>query len=134
MTAVLAARFVTAPRRWVLAGVVMVAVGLRVWSVGDSGASICFVKQCTGASCPGCGMTRSLGHLVRGDLASSWRLHPLAIVFLVEAVVVWIILEATRTRRVTFDWHRHGTRWLAAHIPLLIGVWVVRIVSGTLPT
>jgi hypothetical protein len=111
----------------------MAAVGLRAWSVDDASSPVCFVKQCTGASCPGCGLTRSFGHLVRGDLVSSWRLHPLAIVFLIESVAVWIVLEMTRNGRMTFDWNRHGTWWLAAHIPLLIGVWAVRMLTGTLP-
>ena len=126
-------RLVAAPRRWVGAVLVMLALGLRVWSPDDAGSPICFVKRCTGASCPGCGLTRSFGHLARGDLAASWRLHPLAIVFLIEAVAVWVIVELTGRERMTFDWQRHGTIWLAAHIPLLLGVWIVRIATGTLP-
>jgi hypothetical protein len=109
------------------------AVALRLWSPEESGNPVCFVKRCTGAACPGCGLTRSFGHLVRGDLAGSWRLHPLAVVFLVEAVAVWGLVELGRAGRFRFDWRRHGTWWLAIHVPLLIGVWVVRAVSGTLP-
>jgi hypothetical protein len=124
-----------AARPWVATILLTVAaVGLRAWSPTDDQASaVCFVKRCTGVSCPGCGMTRGLAYLVRGDLAAAWRNHPLAVMIAAEITVATALLWLTSRRAVRFDWSRHGTLWLAAHIPLLLGVWVIRAVGGTLP-
>lgn len=133
MTTMAMARIVTAPRRWIVAAAALFALVLRAWAPESADNPVCFIKRCTGASCPGCGLTRSFGHLLRGDLGASLRLHPLAIVFAIEAVLLWVAVELTRAGRLSFDWRTHGTWWLGAHIPLLLGVWVVRIVTGTLP-
>ena len=37
----------------------------------------CPVKFVTGISCPGCGMTRAWGAVLRGDFAAAFRYHPL---------------------------------------------------------
>jgi hypothetical protein len=37
---------------------------------------LCVLHRLTGLSCPGCGLTRSICHLLQGDLAGSLRLHP----------------------------------------------------------
>ena len=39
----------------------------------------CPLRLATGASCPGCGLTRSVVHLGHGDLRASWRTHRLGI-------------------------------------------------------
>jgi len=63
-------------------------------------ADICILHRITGLPCPGCGMTRSLGHLLRGDVAHSLTYHPMGIVLapaLLLAVVLWIGPERWRT-------------------------------------
>ena len=37
----------------------------------------CPIKFVSGISCPGCGMTRALAAVLRGDAASAFSFHPL---------------------------------------------------------
>lgn len=37
---------------------------------------VCLLHRLTGLQCLGCGLTRSIAHLLRGDLLASLRLHP----------------------------------------------------------
>ena len=46
----------------------------------------CPVRLLTGISCPGCGMTRALGALLRLDFSLAFEMHPL--VFLLPVAVV----------------------------------------------
>ena len=43
----------------------------------DDGPVLCPVRRATGRPCPGCGGTRSLVHLVHGDLRRAVAAHPL---------------------------------------------------------
>jgi hypothetical protein len=131
----LRARSLTISPRLVIAFVALAAVALRVWTPDDDRAgTVCVFRRCTGASCPGCGLTRGMAYLMRGDVAASWQNHPLAILIMIETLLATALYLATTSGRVRFDWLRVGTMWLAAHIPLLLGVWAIRIVTGTLPT
>jgi hypothetical protein len=46
---------------------------------------VCLLHRLTGLPCLGCGLTRSIVHLLRGDLLASLRLHPAGL--LVTAIV-----------------------------------------------
>ena len=117
-----------------VAAAAAVLVLLRLWTPSeDAGAGICFYRRCTGSACPGCGMTRAAASLVRGDWGAAWAYHPLIYLLAAEAIAVTAIVGLVRRGRLGLTWQRHGVWWLAAHIPLLLGVWVVRLVSGTLP-
>jgi uncharacterized protein DUF2752 len=56
-----------------------------------TGYTICWIKQCTGIDCPGCGMTRSLSCGLRGMFAESFNYHPFGLfvlaLFLFTAVI-----------------------------------------------
>ena len=56
----------------------------KVWSLALLSAAVavlyllqpgCFLRQLTGAPCPGCGMTRAALSLLRGDVPGALRLH-----------------------------------------------------------
>jgi hypothetical protein len=47
-----------------------------------TGVTVCVFKHCTGISCPGCGLTRSLSCGLRGMFAESWQYHPLGLFIL----------------------------------------------------
>lgn len=47
----------------------------------ESGPVLCPVRRATGRPCPGCGGTRSLVHLLHGDLRGSAGAHPLGPAF-----------------------------------------------------
>ena len=58
------------------------ALGVSLWT--------CPLVSATGCRCPGCGMTRAIGALGRGDLEASLALHPFAWGF----ALGWILLAA----------------------------------------
>lgn len=63
-----------------------------------------------------------------------WQLHPLAPLLGLQvalALGLWLLI---RQNRIRFDWWRHGTVWLSINAALLAGVWIVRLITGSLPT
>lgn len=108
-------------------------VGLRIWVPSDDSTSgVCFVRRCTGAACPGCGLTRGLAYLLRGDLAAMWAMHPLAPLFAVDALAITALVWIGRSGRRPIS-PRWAAAWAGLHIPLLLGVWIWRSLSGALP-
>jgi hypothetical protein len=95
--------------------------------------TLCPVALLTGTPCPGCGMTRAIVALARGDLRASWTAHPLAGLVVAEAAVaVWSGVSRRLGR---------GARLSTRHLPLTAGataaafvvVWLVRHTFGALP-
>lgn len=62
----------------------------------DSGPVVCPVRRATGRPCPGCGGTRSLVHLLHGDLRGSAAAHPLG-----PALGLLLVAWAAGGRRTT---------------------------------
>ena len=91
--------------------------------------SLCTFQAIFGRPCPGCGMTRSITHLVSGDVVGSLRLHPLGIV-LFGAALLWTaggLLAVTRGRDPVWELFERRGVWIAgALIVLLFGLWIVR--------
>ena len=56
-----------------------------------TGTTVCWLKQCTGVDCLGCGLTRSLSCGLRGMFTESFNYHPFGLfilaLFLFTAVV-----------------------------------------------
>ena len=46
----------------------------------DKGHSICLVTLITGQECYGCGMTRSIMHMIHFDFASAWSYNKIAFI------------------------------------------------------
>ncbi len=46
----------------------------------DSGTSICPSKRFLNISCPGCGMTRAVQHLIHLDFKSAWEFNKLVFI------------------------------------------------------
>ncbi len=113
-------------------GVLFTGVGLLGLASGH-GPTICPFALGTGIACPGCGLTRGVAALLRGDVASSWRYHPLAALAVIEIAAAWtwwVWKRSGRTDRVPGT----ATRLiLAATAVLLLGVWALRLMTGTLP-
>lgn len=112
-----------------------VALGVVVASAGsDDGIVLCPFRRCTGGYCPGCGATRSANRLAHGDLAGSWTLHPWIVVVAVQVVMVGavaaLIAPTTRLDRL----RRSTVPLLVANSVLLIGIWVVRLAGGSIPS
>ena len=51
--------------------------------------SICAFRRMTGIPCPGCGMTRAVSALARGQFLLALHFHPFAPLLLAEAGAAW---------------------------------------------
>jgi hypothetical protein len=115
---------------------VVPAAGLALMTMAspsDDGLTICPVALLTGVACPGCGMSRAIAWMMRGDLERSLAYHPLAplVVIIVVIGVVWAIGRRLR------GWDRPPAAVLNGGLvvlaALLMAVWIARLVSGNLP-
>ncbi len=104
-------------------------VGLAaVWKPSDTESVICVFRRVTGHWCPGCGLTRGVLAMLRGNVTTSFAYHPLAIVFLVQfvAYAAWRISG----RQVSTDNRR--TILIANTVALLL-VFGYRSTLGSFP-
>lgn len=118
--------------RGVAAGA-MVALTATLSATGTiaGGPGLCPVALLTGTACPGCGLTRAVVALARGDLRGSFIAHPMAAVVVTQALIAPVgFLSARRAGR----WSR---QWVAATLAAtgiaFVAVWLVRLANGTLP-
>lgn len=110
------------------------AVGfLAVLSPSDDGPTICPFALCTGSACPGCGMTRAASSLVRGDIGAAMVFHPLVILIAFQAGGAWIWYLLRRRDLVRPMSQSTLTLILATTGLALVLVWMVRLLSGSLP-
>lgn len=100
--------------------------------LGD-GTTVCPFALFTGTACPGCGMTRAASQLLHGDLASAVTYHPLlpAVVLVAAGGWVWFLLR--RAGKVQPLSNRLLNGVLLAMAIALVGVWIARLLTGTLP-
>jgi len=121
------------------AGVVAVSfLVLHLWAPSDDPrSSICVLRRVFGLSCPTCGLTRAFAHLAKGEWSAAWAAHPLAVPLAAEALVLWIVWGATlRSGREPAGRSDNGGPWLNLlwiNLATFGGVWVVRLLTGTLP-
>lgn len=94
---------------------------------------MCLFRALLELPCPGCGLTRAMAHLADGSLLRAFALHPLAPVFAVEAVSLWLAWGVLGGDRLG--------RWIAVraealvllHAAPLFALWLGRVATGTLP-
>jgi hypothetical protein len=118
---------------WIVGTAMAFVVAAALLAFGPGDGSTCLFRAGTGVACPGCGMTRATAALLRGDWATMWRMHPLAAVVAAEGLAVWAFWGWTvfvRRRRVDETVMLY---LLVVNTALLVVVWVVRLVTRTLP-
>jgi hypothetical protein len=117
--------------RWVAGAAAFAVLGLTS-SEDDAGIVFCPFRRCTGGYCPGCGMTRSGGALLRGDVAASWRQHPFLVLAITQLAIVGVLLTAGGDRAA-----QHVQRWqrdlLLANVAVVVAIWAVRLATGSIP-
>ena len=109
-------------------------LALRAWTpVDDPATAMCALRRIAHIGCPTCGLTRALAALARGELGASLALHPMAAVLAIElgAVWAWWGLGLARARSAL------DQRWIpwavAANAAAFLVLWVVRLLTGTIP-
>lgn len=116
-------------RTWALTGAVLLAgaAALAAWNPGDDATgTLCLFRRITHHECATCGLTRSLAHLFRGDLAGAFARHPLGPPLALEIALLWLLWPVAIARgvRVSGAWRE---RWLLAHAGAFLALWVVRL-------
>ncbi|MGH8915709.1 MAG: DUF2752 domain-containing protein [Acidimicrobiia bacterium] len=119
--------------RLILAAPVAVIGVLALFAPDDNGPTLCPFALCTGMACPGCGMTRAASYLVRGDLTVALRYHPLVPLIAALSVGGWVWYLLRRAGRVAAIPTRALNLILIAVAVMLLGVWIARALTGTLP-
>jgi hypothetical protein len=112
----------------------LVAIGALTLAQGfEDTPTMCPFALATGMACPGCGMTRAAGQLLRGDFGAAIAYHPLipAIALLTTVGWGWFVLR--RTGRVHPMSNRTLNGVLIATAVALVAVWVIRLATGSLP-
>lgn len=109
------------------------AITLAAVQPSDGAPTICGFANCTGVACPGCGMTRAAGSLLRGNVGEALRYHPLVPLILFELLAAWTIWAAHRAGWIRWRHHRWVDVVIGATAALLVVVWIVRLVAGTTP-
>lgn len=119
---------------WALAGAAGILGWLMLRSDLAAGAgSACVLREMFHVGCATCGFTRALGALAAGDVVASLALHPMALVVAVEVVLMWALwgVAAWGGRPVLHA--RWVWRIAAATVAMAVIVWIVRLVTGTIP-
>ncbi|MCJ0891488.1 DUF2752 domain-containing protein [Rhodococcus sp. ARC_M5] len=125
MTAPTRGRSIAAPLGVAAAGV----GGLVLLHVRDPRTSTylpCPLHALTGLWCPGCGTTRALGDLTRGDIAAAASSNVVAVVLVVVAVGVWGLWLRARWTQKPLTLPRPNRPAAAVLVALLTVFTVVR--------
>ena len=114
------------PAIWIL--LLLGGIGYFLWKgpLGAPTISSCRVYERLHIYCPGCGGTRALEALARGDLLRSFSAHPI-----VPGTVLWVVVYLTsqtirRLRRGKGWALRYHPGWVAAFWAVLVLQWVVK--------
>lgn len=100
----------------------------------------CVFYKATGLSCPGCGMSRSIASLLKGDIAASWSYHPFAFFYVIGAAILAALIILPKNPRTTFLNRlraidtRLGITIFIIGLQVIWGIWrIVTEVRGGLP-
>lgn len=124
------------PRIAVFAGLSVLFAAAALWKPADDGIPLCTFKLGTGLSCPGCGMTRALAALARGEPAVSVKYHAFAPLVALGAVLAWgaLGIGLVTGRDLLPDVNaRRATLLLAIFIAAFLAYWLFRLWRGTAP-
>ena len=98
----------------------------------EEGQVFCPYRLITGGWCPGCGCTRALKALVRGDISDSLTMNPWTLVLFVQAFVASIALLVLPER--TVSWVKKNQLRIAVfNLIFGVGVWSLRLAWGVIP-
>lgn len=101
------------------------------------GGGLCIFRLLTGIPCPGCGMTRALAAVLRGDAASAFSFHPLWWTLPLLLLLLLHTMFPNAVSRVLSRLHIPEAAYLRAEqilslllLAAFIAVFVIRILGG----
>jgi len=123
--------------RWSVAVSLVILVGAAVPLPESLGVDLCAWRAMLGQACPGCGLSRSVRCLARGEFMQSVTFHPFGLLVLPYAVVaasrlLWPATFRARIRE-RMDRRRVVIRRVGGVLlALFLGFGVVRFILGKL--
>jgi len=124
------------PRAVAFVALTAAFIAAAFWHPSDDGIPLCALKRATGVSCPGCGMTRGLAAMARGEPGVSIRYHAFAPLVALGALAAWValglglitgrnLLPDLTARRVTIA--------VVAFTAAFLLYWLIRLWTRTAP-
>ena len=105
----------------------VVAVGLFLFEPGRWGFyPVCPFRALTGFTCPGCGSTRALYHLVHGELIPAFELNPLFVLSLPLLIYALIRHTSIVLRGEPMRGNSLHPRYIWAMFGIILFFWVFR--------
>ena len=115
-----------------LVGLPVAALAVAVWDPErNGGPPLCPFRGLTGVPCPGCGLTRAAGALLRGRFTDALHVHPLIPFVAAQVLVAWLLLAFARPRLANLP------GWVipalaTVNVVVFCGVWIARLATGSL--
>jgi len=76
---------------WIIFGILSAVLLVAFfWQPSDNGIILCYFRGLTGLPCPGCGLTRSLCAIAKGELLQSFQYHIFGPLVFLIAVGFWV--------------------------------------------
>jgi hypothetical protein len=113
----------------VVAALTVLAYGL---APTGNGQVTCLLRLHADHACPGCGMSRATGRLLRADVGGAFAYHPMVFLLALQAIgfAAWRFRWGNRPLTPT---HMNRLVWsVSANIAVLLLLWAVRIATGHL--
>jgi|LakMenE01Jun11ns_1017448.scaffolds.fasta_scaffold9269182_2 hypothetical protein len=121
----------------------IVGLGWMIWNLfcfqqAKPGLQICVLKNTMGLPCPSCGTTRSVLHLVQGDLSTALLMNPFGIIVFIGLVVFpfWIIYDYWNAKRTLWTYYLQFIKFFSNKkfslfvIVLVLLNWIWNIQKG----
>ena len=117
---------------WASFGAALTLGLVYLWDPAGS-PILCLFRRVVSLPCPGCGLSRAVSRLLHGEVGSSIRLHPFALLLGLEAVTAWVVVGVRVHRGFPIALPRSAGQWALGHAVGLIAFWLGRLASGTAP-
>ena len=123
------------PKKNPIAALALTAAALALLYI--FGGGLCIFRLLTGIPCPGCGMTRALAAVLRGELAAAFSFHPLWWTLPLLLLLLLHTMFPNAVSRVLSRLHIPEAAYLRAEqilslllLAAFIAVFVIRILGG----
>lgn len=93
-------------------GIIWVSWNYFYFQQANPGVQICVLKNTIGLACPSCGTTRSILHLLHGDVLSAILTNPLGLIAFLGLIVcpVWIGFDVLSSKRTLWSYYLEFVR------------------------
>lgn len=115
-----------------------VAWNLFYFQQSSPGLEICVLKNTTGLPCPSCGTTRSVLHLVHGDLYTALFMNPFGVLAFIGMIILpfWVLYDYWFAKRTLWTYYLEFIKFFSNKkfsfivIVLVLLNWIWNIQKG----